>query len=84
MAKHKVPEMEFTYEVGRNGDRMHFAFIKYGKKEMGVLLYPESLRKSRESIIDVCMDMKIPGEYVAVYMERIYRWWLDQGGEKVR
>ena len=86
--KHKTPELSFvTVRECSDIERckmVHYAFITYGKKKTYVLLDEGCLRSSREYIIDACIEMKINSPYIAAWMERVYRWYLDQGGAKVR
>ena len=79
MSKRKIPELEFY----RDGD-LHYALVTYKKERTRVLLDEESLRDSREYLIQVCIDMDVSVEYIAAWQERVYRWYLDQGNPKVR
>ena len=80
--KHKVPELLFFPK--EEGEECIWALISYKKAKFHVILDPKSLCASREAVIEACIDLKVPPTYIAVWQERIYRWYLDQGNPKVR
>ena len=75
-----IPEMEFVYET--NG--IYAAHINYQGRTWRAELAAHSLRYSRANVIAGCFNLEIPPDIIAVYMERVYRWYLDHGGEKTR
>ena len=63
---------------------LYYAHIRYKKQEKRVLLDKDFLRVSRAVVIQACIEMGIHPNHIAIFMERVYRWYLDQGGRKTR
>ena len=79
----KIPELEF-YSAMPACEELYYARIRYKKKEKCVLLDKDFLGVSRAVIIQACFEMGIHPNHIARWTERVYRWYLDHGGQKTR